>query len=373
MPGVTEIPTEIWQDIITQACTDGGLTGRSLALTSTFFRSQSMSPRFHSVALYSLKQLEAFMSSLSAQPIGCTPRIEHLCLSFANEPIKPPRKIWRIYSGMTQEVRQEYREQQKKDWASWTARFRTCSIPLLTLVAPTLRTLCVIEDGIAPLPLHIPCALPKLQELSWMGLIEAFKVPNPTVLPALKRVHFLHYNDILPPLPSIVVASSSLTHLRISDVTYTDDRLLGALAGVLGVPSTLHELCDIFQDGDNGHTCKVVRSPVLPHLQRVIVHAVPPSGGGWCGSDFVGWDDVIPDLQVLAKYCERHLEGLHILAMARVSRHNFSYPERLRNDWMDRVQGGSGCWVETEEDEAKLEIYEDDPSESSDEGGRFFD
>ncbi|KAI0650399.1 hypothetical protein C8Q79DRAFT_383329 [Trametes meyenii] len=373
MPGVTEIPTEVWQDIITQACTDGGPTGRSLALTSTFFHSQSMSPRFHSVALYSLKQLEDFMSFLRSQPKDCLPRIEHLYLSFVNEPIKPPPKIWRVYSGMTQKMRQNYKEQQKKDWTSWAARFRTCSVPLLTLAAPTLRTLCVVEDGIAPLPLHIPCPLPKLQELSWMGLIEAFKETDPVALPVLQRVHFLHYNNILPPLPSIVVASSSLTHLRISDVTDTDDQLLRALAGVLGVPSTVRELGDNFQDRDSDHAHKVVRSPVLPHLRRIIIHAVPPEGGGWCGSDLVGWEDVIPDLQVLAKYCEQHFDELRILAMERVSRRNFHYPNRLRDDWMDRVQGGSGCWVETEEDEVKREIYQDDPPDSSDDGWGAFD
>ena len=37
------------------------------------------------------------------------------------------------------------------------------------------------------------------------------------------------------------------------------------------------------------------------------------------------------------------------------------WKKRLRDDWLDRVEGRNGCWVESEEEEAGREIYEDEP------------
>ena len=80
MARIAIIPVELWREFITGACTDGGYTGRSLALTNKFFHAQSLSTRFHSLAFFSLAKVEAFFAFLDNQPEECRPEIQHLYL-----------------------------------------------------------------------------------------------------------------------------------------------------------------------------------------------------------------------------------------------------------------------------------------------------
>ena len=50
-----------------------------------------------------------------------------------------------------------------------------------------------------------------------------------------------------------------------------------------------------------------------------------------------------------------------MLHLNRPWRHVGCWKERLRDDWLDRVKGWNGGWVESEEEEAGREIYEDEP------------
>ena len=103
---------ELWQQIITAACTDGGYTGRSLALTNKLFHAQSLSTRFHSLAFFSLARVEAFLAFLDNQPEECRPEIQHLYLSFVDEPepAKPPADFWRTYSAWSPEQKHNHNE-----------------------------------------------------------------------------------------------------------------------------------------------------------------------------------------------------------------------------------------------------------------------
>ena len=46
--------------------------------------------------------------------------------------------------------------------------------------------------------------------------------------------------------------------------------------------------------------------------------------------------------------------------MSRPWRRNPRWPDQLRDDWVDRMEGGDGCWVKSEEEEMQREVYEDD-------------
>ena len=101
MPSIADLAPELWHQIITTACTDGGFTGTSLTLTSRFFREQSFSNRFRSLAFTSLTSLEAFIAFADAQPKEKSPiRIHHLYLSFTGEvnsepaALHPPLNVW---------------------------------------------------------------------------------------------------------------------------------------------------------------------------------------------------------------------------------------------------------------------------------------
>ena len=51
-----------------------------------------------------------------------------------------------------------------------------------------------------------------------------------------------------------------------------------------------------------------------------------------------------------------------MVQMSRPWRRNPRWADRLYDDWVDRIEGNHGCWVTSEEEEAKLEVYEDDPT-----------
>ena len=70
MSNVASIPADIWSLILPLACTDGGRmrTGKSLALTSSFFYVQAYHFRFYSLAFDKLVQIESFLAYARRQP-----------------------------------------------------------------------------------------------------------------------------------------------------------------------------------------------------------------------------------------------------------------------------------------------------------------
>ncbi|OJT15465.1 hypothetical protein TRAPUB_7336 [Trametes pubescens] len=268
MRDVTSIPTELWRSIVTIACTDGGFTGTSLALTSKFFHAQSRGLRFHSLALNSLRQLEGFCTFLQLQPQEGKPRIEHLYLSFFNVPqiLRSDPKYAALRRGRSMEFDDWTTEVQ----ARWNERLTAAWTTLITLAATTLRTLCIVEED-EPLPLEFPCDLPRLEELSWRGYIRAFRPPSLhgprgslRRFPSLDRVHFVSGDSDSVVAALAAAVPSSLTHLRISNVSDGDGKLPAALARALGLPPPQ------------------VPDETLPHLRSVVIHAIPPDAGGPC-------------------------------------------------------------------------------------------
>ncbi|OBZ70278.1 hypothetical protein A0H81_09707 [Grifola frondosa] len=83
-----DVPLELWRNIFTLACTDGGFTGISLALVSKHFHAASLPVRLHSLALTSLRQVEGFLSFIEAQQdvfaSGGGLRVHHLLLKDAD-------------------------------------------------------------------------------------------------------------------------------------------------------------------------------------------------------------------------------------------------------------------------------------------------
>ncbi|KAI0371597.1 hypothetical protein BV20DRAFT_1043236 [Pilatotrama ljubarskyi] len=370
MPELGNIPAAIWQKVVTYACVDGGWTGRSLALASKFLHSQSLSARFHSLAFTSVQQIEDFLLFLGRQPKECAPQIAHLYLAFPNEPVRPQPDFWDIYVQMTEAERDACGERMRQEWSGWQQRFCTATNALLTLAAPTLRTFCVAENGTPLQVFTVPCELPKLEELSWMGEVHAFdpysllqagRSPrHPATFPALERVHFISSKSDKVVAALHAIGSSTLSHLRISNVGVRshDTELPKAVAAALGVPEERLQLTEE-DDGDIPYFLNAT----LPHLCRVIIHLMRPKRGEY-------YDGLYQDLESLARICEQRIDAVYVLLLESEWRRNAHWPERLRDDWVDRIQGGRGCWVESQTDEAaKLEIYppESEEADSDDE------
>ena len=359
---VASIPTEIWHSILSAACVDGGFTGRSLALTSRFFHAQSLSPRFHSLAFHRLDRLEQFIDFLHHRG-DWNPMVEHMFLSFSDEPIKVPADFWKTYTALDRDARRGYDSNKIKQGELWKERFTSAMTSLFARVAPNLRTLVVaVHPSISP-PFFSCPSFPCLEELCITGRYSAFfsdvladdprhgRSPNSFTFarfPVLRCLHYINYQ--LSPIASdiLVAAPSTLTHLRFSSAGSTEFDCMYEFTS---------DLCRSRRDdGQAG------QQPRLVDLQQLIVHGYKPTPvtSGTFMEEL--WDRRVNDLREHLRKCE-DASGIRMLIVSRIWRKNPRWPDRLYNDWMDRVDGGVGCWVESEEEEAAMDIPEDNAAQ----------
>lgn len=351
MVKIESIPTEIWQSIITASCTDGGPTGRSLALSCKFLHVQSLSSRFHSLAFDSLQFLEDFVACLRAQHSSCRPTIAHLFLSFLDEPVKTPHEFWRIYSQMSTQQKAAHDKKAKDDKAQWEDRFLSATSALLSVATPSLLTLCVLSHPTVRLPPFINASLPKLEELTWMGSYNGIGPLASTGIeaslfertPVLQRLHYIP--GWAPELSSLITSLSRdapppLTHLRISGLEHNHARLPAILSRSLGLDLPFHD----------------DKSPVETKLSRIsnlILHGTPPPPDGECGHNHSTWEYMMNELEGQEE--EYRLRGIRLLVIRRPWRANWHWEDRVYQDWLDRIEGGIGCWVGSGDEEVWCE------------------
>lgn len=138
-------PAEIWIEIVTHACTDGGATGRALSLTCRFLHHVVQPLRFHSIALLSAARLHAFSA--------------HLASLTASESPPPPPPIAHLLVSVPIRhfgIGAQSAEERAALHAAWAV--------VLAHAAPTLRTLFVhappsfdpASAQYAPVPLTFP-------------------------------------------------------------------------------------------------------------------------------------------------------------------------------------------------------------------------
>ncbi|KAM5534435.1 hypothetical protein V8D89_011902 [Ganoderma adspersum] len=248
---------------------------------------------------------------------------------------------------------------------------------LFSLVAPTLRTLCVLAETSIRLPAFPYSPLPVLEELSVHHSLDLFfpglyarehmwKSCFSFQLPALRRFHMISNLWPNPNLEIFARLSShkppNLTHVRLSGLGSPEYNynFISDLGKALGISYTLQH--SMFWTSAI-EPASVPRSAAsLPNLCTVIVHGAPPQSTGHCGTTSFYWIDLCAELRHLALLVKRIRDAsINVVTLSRPSRRNWHWHERLFDDWMSRIEGGMGCWVESEDEEAKLEVYEDDP------------
>ncbi|KAI1796060.1 hypothetical protein LXA43DRAFT_650992 [Ganoderma leucocontextum] len=368
MPDLAAIPTELWQEILTIACTDGGSTGRSLALTNRFLHAQSFSSRFHSLAFTSLPRVEAF---LDVQPNDCRPRIEHLYLSFAAETEltwNPPPQLLPDWSAEQHQANEENSAAQKR----WSERFVAAMTRLFALAGPHLHTLCMLDPAHFRLPPFPFDTLPNLREATLQGGCDLL-VPNrfrlsspgggpqyPTLrsakVPSLERLHCVSgnwYNPVMTLSSLVEHPPPSFTHLRLSGVATATGVFPPDLAIQLGVRL-------------DGFALTYEQPPAaeatLPHLRHIVIHGMEPEPPSMRGYLYERWGAMYGHFQEIAREV-RTTRGLQMVVLSRPWRRNPRWGDRLFDDWTDRLAGGSGCWVSSEEEEMQREAYGDEKDE----------
>ncbi|TBU28773.1 hypothetical protein BD311DRAFT_757953 [Dichomitus squalens] len=290
------LAVEILEKISTFACTDGGRTGCSLSLTSRYIREATRSARFHSISLvYPLsmtsdEQIKRFSSFFFAERAALSerrvPRLRHLRI-----PWTPAAAI------------------------------------LCETFASELHSLVILQSW--PPSDHVDVSgteFPLLQELTILGSGLEFGgvYPHPR-LPSLTRLHIA----AMPSKPSQQLGAPDLrlwsaraphvTHLRVSLVNDTKVVLLAQLANL--VAPELKGLPLIFPDLEQAVVqLPGTRTAIRTSAQEWDLLMAPFLQGSPATRPLVLHSQKSDDLQTIRSDMER--------------------------DWLERMAGGSGCWVE---------------------------
>ena len=181
--------------------------------------------------------------------------------------------------------------------------------------------------------------------------------------PSLKRLHFVTASArsraaLLS--PSCWLRASPITHLRISDVTDSDETIefTSILARALGLPEPAARTADEQNYSALPATSgRVVRSggTILPHLRRLLIQTEEPNPGlrGDEG-EHDPFDALNASLRALAREIE-DVEDLSLLMVEKSWKKRNRWRQRLWDDWLGRMSGRKGCWVESAEEEKELE------------------
>ncbi|KAI0743608.1 hypothetical protein C8Q80DRAFT_1220560 [Daedaleopsis nitida] len=364
---VNHLPLEIWQEIFILACIDGGYTGTSLALVSRFFHHASHPVRFRSLSLSSLCQIEHFLEYVQKHPRSThdlTPKVTHLVLAFPHVPSDDSNGPDDDLGTGGPELWYSIRQARDQEKATWDKRFIILVPRLLDSVASHLESFTLIQsDGFVIPPIRH--CLPHLRELTILMGISAMlnddetathaaetaptTTPKPNSapatsslghpaaprasarFPALKRLHLVcgRHRDwtLRDPLAHLPTLAPALTHLRISNATYTHgqdgcvpDFLCAALGRGMLRPTP-------------GPSARAVhmgthRDPAAGGDYDGLVQAVRAMGVAWDGAEGA-------DVRV------KLIEGERMKHQVWV--------QLVRAQWLDRIGGGRGCWDEDDD------------------------
>ncbi|KAI0331327.1 hypothetical protein GY45DRAFT_1322624 [Cubamyces sp. BRFM 1775] len=352
MLDVTAIPTDIWSLILPLACTDGGFTGKSLALTSTFFHAQASPFRFYSLAFDTLARMENFLAFVRRQPGDFRPQIAHLYISHSDHPNNRLQWSWRSVARMTEAQRRQYMRTIGEEKMDWTLNFQAAIDALLHLAAPNLLTLC-IAGGCTPIVIRY--SFPRLEELTGFNFLPDANVQsgsasgsagvndrnNNTRFPALKRAHIAL--GISRPVSSLIlrpllVATATLTHVRISNVAAMSRALAGAL-----VPNV-----DANFFPEQPSPTSLFPPLVLPALRHVTIQNT--SRGEHGAAIATSLESPTAAVQ-MHKFDTRDGETGRMYLIEDRQRLDSHWRDRLKEEWLDRMDGGRGCWVQSAEEE----------------------
>ncbi|KAI0682473.1 hypothetical protein C8T65DRAFT_750401 [Cerioporus squamosus] len=305
--------------------------------------------------LSSIASAEGFLAFTRTRPDGQQPVVRHLSLTLLSG-LKVHRT--RLHSfGPHSDLTAERQRQAEDKRETLQARFIEAANELFVLVAPTLRTLCLTTGYFLPLA-PIPCDMPVLEELTIMGSISTITgATSASRFPALKRFHLIprsanaNRDVCTTALTASALCTAPLSHLRLSHVhAHERPELSSLLRRTLSVPA--HPVPFQAEDHDGG----VLRDrgqATLPCIREVVVHTIIPDLG-WCGNAYVDYRRETAVFDGFVQACN-WMQGMQVLALQRRQR-NFRWKERLYNDWVSRIEGGRGCWVQDDAQEAALEM-----------------
>ncbi|KAI0633760.1 hypothetical protein C8Q77DRAFT_1073530 [Trametes polyzona] len=437
------LPLEILQNIFELACTDGGLTGCSLSLTSRAIREAARMARFHSVSLVAYPvRLSSFVELYAREcdpALGDIPRVAHLHLIIppslgprryvcggvidtlpphldpqAKPPASPTTTHATVLAGeRTPSPRSPHSHSAKHKFPTprspalaegnpapdspatpharthqptppnhaqaqsepptpnsvgptvvitqptndkepqqivYSPEYRDAARTLARLVAPHVETL-VIQRGfrcqvrlLTPELAFLDRPFPRVRELTILGLADAGElvVPHARVaplFPAATRLHLVRKG---------LAGHGSMgfwrehapraTHLRVSCLRAPFGKFVPSLAESVGVA----HMPDLSPPA----------KPAYPTLRAVVLHQDPPTVAEQEKIAVVeAYSMLWHSLEHLKAACAT--QNVEAVIADPFYIHFEEWGDRLRNEWLERIVGGSGCWKELEGQQGK--------------------
>ncbi|KAF7981943.1 hypothetical protein HWV62_30727 [Athelia sp. TMB] len=333
-------PPEVWLRISSYACTDAGITGRSLSLVSKFIRAASARVKLQSIAAHGPQQIYALDDLLRRTPPHLR-LVKYLYISLA-PPSSFPHGLGE--SGRPSLPVGESRQVNK------TRAMRLAQVAeKKQLVAACCRILQMVSESIEILYLDgrgslnfgdsAPIVFPRLEELVSNDLPisnDRDAMPTLALFPRLHHWHLMTYPRRSKPdvFTAISTLAPIITHLRFSD-----------LQQEAYFPSYLKVALDITNSQQSPSVVPMVGfHHLVSHIGRLpssiesvyVKPAAPPAPGGMCGTPHTSYAHLIVGLEVLRKLDSR------IVPLP--SYNNHLEPRCALSEWEGRINGGDGCW-----------------------------
>ncbi|KZO93840.1 hypothetical protein CALVIDRAFT_600328 [Calocera viscosa TUFC12733] len=377
-----ELPVEIHRKIYAMACMDDGSAGCALSLVSRAVHEVSSDYRWYSIAISGRRQAHYLLKALSALPTNRR-NVIHLYISDGD---RPSRRTARLGSRDAEYFQLNDDDDVDRDREEAVVLYnrlvnfddelpfeRETSIPavgcsimeLLQLLAPTLQTLSLVllsrPGGLDPFlwsllsdtPLQPDLDLsrlsfPRLTELTLRGV---YKLPSSSTLaPALRLLNIADESIRTGVEEDLALNHPELTHLRISRYLKIEDHhdTIVRLAVVMGVRAPSEQEEQLITDK------KLSRLPgaasrfylVEPGPTRIWSKWTSPGyrrglrhHQGWKTVTPLGYDSMVRDFTKLME-----LYPNFVLLPGHPGGNKGKEAGRARVQWLDRVEGGPGCW-----------------------------
>lgn len=301
------------------ACTDGGVTGRSLQLVSRYVNQTSRAAMFHSLSIHGLRQMLALAALLESNDLSKQNRrrVHHLSITDCqthhfevggNIMREDVANIWEERSLAPVE-------------APWVPNdleeTRSDAIQrIINANSSSLISLSLYLAVCSRAPLKLSFYMPRLTELTTLLCIQEPQLAVSTLesfktYPSLRRWNTAGFSVYLPYLfGHITRLAPRLTHLKLHRVQPCSESLVRAL--------------DPFYKGYED----VVRLPVT--IERVFIQTDPLNSWRW-------------DLEILRPTFSRK-RGRITLHTTKDVKYDKQEAKVVNKQWQDRINGGKGCW-----------------------------
>jgi hypothetical protein len=249
--GLQQVPAEIWQQIFSLACLDGGFTGCSLSIASRLFHEVSASTRLQSVAVTGVARLESLLRLLQRLPEGQR-RVRFLFINGEWTNSAEASETYEAFStryglsGAMPVTKEEHARLRRQwtalHWQEGVNRWRAVYRDVVSMLAPHVEvfTLHMYHPEAQSTVFPYGTELPVLRDLTFG------RVGNPHELPALPNLRRLHvYGSTLQP-PTVLsrFSDAHLDSLRFSGYDTFRDMSAHVQDGTI---CSLHELITTFE------------------------------------------------------------------------------------------------------------------------------